>query len=443
MSPPWTKTTCGTASTSYKVFDYDTRRQGHPQRGLRIRLPDGQYGYIGYYGLWTPYGVTAADGATVTRSDNDQPYTLVNVGGKLTKHTRASVALSALNGVEISVWDSGTDIIVTWNAAEQKFKKIGTRSMQTGQIEYQAPTDYVFTPYYGGRCEALNAQLSLGNLTPANSDTVYYHTQETVSGTLSENLTLYYWGFAMTEPVTQQALITAEGDYAAYFAAPPAVKKTYTFDAAADVLRDSEGNDIILGAGLVLTGTKYASGYNLWPMTTDDTYNAGNCWSIQDAEIYYTWNTGPSSWNQFTTVRDANGVLVDFDRPLSFTYLHSTANDVDSDATQAGRTFRLEYDGSELHIPWTFDAATGEWCPTIGLKDGTVLADADGHQYVVKAVEEGLIMAPAADPALAADLVIDTTVTPPDLTYDAAKTALVGAVPTGVTLEIIKGELVN
>jgi hypothetical protein len=429
----------------YKVFDFDTGAKVTRNSGFGIRLADGQYGYVGYYGLWTPYGVTASANETVTRADNDQQYTLVNVGGKLTKHTRASVLLSALNGVEISVWDTGADIIVTWNATEEKFKKIGTRSMQTGQIEYQAPTDHVFAnPYSSGWCEALSAQLSLGSLTPANGDTVYYHIQETVSGTLAENLTLYYWGFAMAEPVTQAALITAEADYAAYFQNPfGPVKKTYTFDASANVLRDVDSNEIVLGPGLVLTGTKYQSGYTIGPLTTADTYDANSCWSISDSEIYYQWTTGPNQWNRFTTVQDANGALVAFDRPLSFTYLHSTANDANSDATHDGRTFRLEYDGSQLQIPWTFDAATGEWSPTISLKDATVLADANGHPYVVKGVEEALLMAEAADPDLAADLVIDTSVAPPDLTYDATKTDLVGAVPTGVELKIIKGELVQ
>jgi hypothetical protein len=427
----------------YKVFDHDTGAKVTRNSGFGIRLADGQYGYVGYYGLWMPYGVTVSNGDTITRSDNSEQYTLVNVGGKLTKHTRASVLLGALNGVEISVWDDGADNIVTWNAAEQKFKKIGTRSMQTGQIEYQAPTDYLFAnTYSGGWCEALAAQVSLGNLTPANSDTVYYHTQETVSGTLAENLTLYYWGFALPVPITQAALDTSHVDYATYFAIPPMVKKTYTFDATANVLKDGDSNDIIVGAGLDLSASKYPGGYNIWPMTTDDTYNAGTCHLIQDAEVYYTWTTGPNPWNQFTTVQDASGVLATFDRPLSFTYLHQTANDANDDATHDGRTFRLEYDGSDLQIPWTFDAVTGEWWPTISLKDGTVLT-AGSLQYVVKAVEESLIMAPAADPDLAADLVIDTTVTAPDLTYDATKTDLVGAVPTGIDLKIIKGELVD
>jgi hypothetical protein len=431
----------------YKLFDYNSGAKVTRNSGFGIRLPGGQYGYIGYHGLWTSHGVTATDGDTITRADNDTPYTLVKVGGKLTKHTRASIALSALNGVEISVWDQGADLVVVWDAAEETFKKIGTRNMQNGQIQYLDPAayqNYTFpNEWSGGYCNALSANLPLGRLTPANSDTVYYNTQETVSGKLASDLTLYYWGFALPQPITQDALNNAEAAYQAYFAAGPPVKKTYTFDATANVLRDSESNEILIGAGLsLLAGTKYHNGYNLFPMTTDDTYDATNCWSIQDSEVYYTWTTGNNQWNQFTTARDADGALTVFDPPLSFTYQHQTANDVNADATHNGRTFKLDFDGSNLQVPWSFDAAAGEWWPTFGLKDGTVLTDANGHSYVLKAVEEALIMADAADPSLAEDLVIDMTVEPPSIAYDASKTALVGDVPSDAVLKVIKGELV-
>jgi hypothetical protein len=62
---------------------------------------------------------------------------------------------------------------------------------------------------------------------------------------------------------------------------------------------------------------------------------------------------------------------------------------------------------------------------------------------VVKAVEEGLVMNTVVGPDPAPELVIDATVAPPTLAYDAAKTALVGDVPTGVELRIIKGEMVD
>jgi hypothetical protein len=116
---------------------------------------------------------------------------------------------------------------------------------------------------------------------------------------------------------------------------------------------------------------------------------------------------------------------------------NSTANDLNGDATYDGKKFNIEYDGSELHIPWEFDATVDEWLPVISLKDRTTL-DTD---YVVKATEEALFMQEASDPSLAISLTIDTTIAPPTLAYDASKTTLVGALPTDAELKVIKGEL--
>ena len=101
-----------------------------------------------------------------------------------------------------------------------------------------------------------------------------------------------------------------------------------------------------------------------------------------------------------------------------------------------------EYDGNDLMIPWAYDTATDEWAPMINLKDGVQLS-ADGITYVVKGVEEGVVMQEAADASLAADLVIDTTIEPPDLTFDATKVSQVGDVPEDAELKVIRGELVE
>jgi len=147
-------------------------------------------------------------------------------------------------------------------------------------------------------------------------------------------------------------------------------------------------------------------------------------------------------WNQYATVRDASGQLAAFDPPLTFTYTHTTANDLNGDNTYDGKPFSLTYDGFELRVPGIFDADSQSWTPAINLKDGTVLSAGETN-YVVKAVEEGLVMRPVIGPDPAPELVIDATVSAPSLAYDATKTALVGAVPTSVDLKIIKGELVD
>lgn len=435
----------------YKLFNADTGARVNLNSGFPIRLPGGQYGYMGYYGLWAPNGANAQHGDTVTRVDNNQDYTLVQIGGKLTKHTRSQTTLGDLAGVEIWVFRMDPilqvpqEFLVAWDSVAQVFNVIGNRDLTTGQINYLSPpyAPYTFAnEWEGGWCDALKAFLPLGRIASAsNASTVNYHAEETVSGDIASDLTLYGWTFALDAPLSQDAINGAEAAKGAYYMGPP-VKKTFTYTPADLLLHDAENDSVLLGAGIDVSETSYQNGYSIGPLTTSDSYDASNCWEIADSAVYYQWTTGRNMWNQYATVRDASGQLAAFDPPITFAYTHTTANDLNGDSTYNGKLFSLTYDGFELKVPGIFDADSQCWTPAINLKDGTVLS-ADGTNYVVKAVEEGLVMNPVIGPDPAPGLVIDTTVPAPSLVYDATKTALVGAVPTDVDLKIIKGELVD
>ena len=64
----------------------------------------------------------------------------------------------------------------------------------------------------------------------------------------------------------------------------------------------------------------------------------------------------------------------------------------------------------------------------------------DNDQYVIKGSEESLLMVEIADPGATFP---NNTVGEPDLTYDATKTAQVGAVPVTAELKVIKGEVIE
>ena len=182
-------------------------------------------------------------------------------------------------------------------------------------------------------------------------------------------------------------------------------------------------------------------GLTLNPLTTDQ-YSQENSWQAYNADVYYTWETGANEWNQFTTLRDPQNNLLTFDPPLQFTYTHSAANDLNGDTTFDGKKFNIDYDGFELHMPWKFDDEDGEWQPMINLKDGVVLEASDGSRYVVKGTEGCMQMDELEDGSVA-DYLNFQQVDPPTLTYDATKTALVGDLPTGTEVKIIRGELVE
>ncbi len=429
----------------YKLFDADTGAKVTRNSGFPIRLSGGEYAYVGYYGLWTPYGVEIANGDTVTHAETDEEYTVFKAHGKLTEHTRTSILLDDLDGVEFSVWDgtSSKDLVVAWDSTDAEFYKIGERSQQNGQITYydEPYTPYVFNEWGGGWCEALKAWLPLGRAIAEGSPTVNYHTETTVDPQTAENLDLYFWGFALDAPITQDVIDGSAAAEGAYWADAP-TEKHYTFNAQTMLLEDEDSDAVTIGDSLDLDNTIFQGGYNMGPLTIDDAYTAGNCWGIYDETTYYYWATGQNEWNRYTTVKDADGDYEVFDAPLHLSYTHTTANDINGDGTFDGKKFNLDYDGFELQIPWEFNADAGDWQPAFNLKDGVAMQDTDGNAYVVKAVEEALIMAEVTGPDPAPELEI-AELAAPTLTYDSAKTDLVGAVPTNVELKVIKGELVD
>jgi len=427
----------------YKLFYADTGEAVDLDAGFPIQLPTGEYGYIGYYGLWVPYGVQVQNGATVTRVNTGEEYTLFKVSGKLTKHTKSTIELGDLIGVEMSKYecsDSGCkDYIIIWDGTN--FKKIGERNQQTQAVDYYPEQDQeivTFQPWEGAWCEALRSFLRLGDLTnPTNASLVPYHIEQVVYPGTVQDLTLYYWGYAPDAPITQDELSGV--DEQAYWANP--TEKVYTFDASSFVLLDSDADPVVIGSDIDLSQTQYPDGFFMSPLTTTQ-YSADEWWRANEADIYYTWQTGTNDWNQFATVIDSDGNYVTFSSPLRFTYTHHTENDINGESTYDGKVFTLEYDGYELHVPWKYNESRGKWEPLINLKDGTVLTDGTTN-YVVKGIAEAVVMQEVSDLSVADDLVIDETIGAPSVVYDPTKTAQVGEVPADAELKVIKGELVQ
>ena len=413
----------------YNLYDADTGAEVEVNGGFPIQFGN-EYGYIGYWGMWFNDGVEIEDGDTVTDM-NDISYTVFSVGGKLRKHTKAEVSLGDLAGVEMSMWvqtgedGSGADLIITWDDVSEEFKIIGHRDQENGQVVYEdgGTVDFTENPWAGAWCEALRASMSLGLLYANGADVtnntpVSYHFEQTVdpSDAAFGDLTLYYYG-----------TVGEDEDPNTYWVNPTV--KTIVFNAETMML-SYNGEELV---------NETTSGWISPLLTTDP----GNPWDGYEAEEFYSWSTGPNQWEQFTTlIGSSSGQFVSFDAPLQFTYVHSTANDLNGDSEYNGKTFKLEYDGTDLSMPWTYDEELDEWLPMFSMKDGTELTDSENNSYVVKGIEIGVVMREAADPTAASSLVIDTTIEPPTVEYDSTQTDLVGAKPAAV-LEVIKGELIN
>lgn len=439
----------------YKLFRKDTGAAVTRSSGFPIQLADGGHAYVGYHGLWAPYGVEINDGDTVTRADTGATYTVVKKRGVLKKHTAATITLAELEDVEISYWNNGSDAIIAWDGSA--FNIIGTRNRENGQIEYAAGDAVAFETWGGGWCESMRAFLPLGRLykddegnatTPTGASVIKYHKEQTISPGDVSDLTLYYGNFTLDLPITNAVLAGAQDAQFAFWQLPQQEREiqTYFFDTSELILKETNasGEEVLFAEGLTIPeNSNYNWGYQIMPLVTNSSITAENWWQAHDEDIYYSWQTGNDQWQHFTTLKDANGNYVAFDPPLVMTYTHSNSKDVnwssgEADVPSNGKKFNIEYNGFELHIPWAFNEDAGEWTPVFNIADGTVVTSA-GTDYVIKAAEEALIMESLDSPPAAADALTITAIDPPTLTYDSTVTDLIGDPSTVADAELPAG----
>jgi hypothetical protein len=200
----------------------------------------------------------------------------------------------------------------------------------------------------------------------------------------------------------------------------------YTFDSARLVLVDGD-TDVVTTTPAenfqwgLMSGPLFDPAYlnNLACDLDGDLVNESTCGWLGWSELaeYYTWETGPNDWNQFTALEnppppDGDGSIVPFEPPLLVSYTHTW-----EDFTQS--TFYLEYSGfgNLQGIPGKcVDQDTGQempcgsesrWLPQFNIDSGTEVTDAaDDTIYRVKQLEKEQRMAEAADPASCAELTL-------------------------------------
>ncbi|MDQ3233403.1 MAG: hypothetical protein M3Q07_16415 [Pseudobdellovibrionaceae bacterium] len=397
-------------------FDYNVYRYGlyDATSGSRKDLNSGFpvtieqngetiYGWAGYWGVWLGEAAVT-DGMTVQRMDYDTgattPYTVKASPGKLMKRSKETLALSKLAGVEFNAWDVNGSSIIAYNSSKNAFEKIGT-SGDYGTTEYLAtPVDYTLGKDYGDKFPNNFWSQSLGGSVVVYSDNegaivgtnAYYYKEENVTGSAS-NLTLYCYQQCPRGAITSSSNSTyddenmaAVTDWSDQAAMASALKQVYTFNASTMELIDAESGQAVkitdssTGMTYVMSGALVAA-------------ELSNPFGAWEENVYYTWETGTNSWNQYIALRDANGQTVAFDSPMFLKYTHSQANDRSgaSGSKYYDKPYLLTYEGfgNLWGIPSGSDD-NGFWKAQFALKDGALLGDS--NQYKVKALDMELAM---------------------------------------------------
>ena len=166
--------------------------------------------------------------------------------------------------------------------------------------------------------------------------------------------------------------------------------QTYVFDRETLVLTLG-GNPVTLGNGVTVTQGPGMFGFNCGPLfpTALTSFN-----DVGSQTTTYEWSVGSNSWNQLRALRDSDDNFVAFDAPIRMTYVH------DEDGSPFdGRTFFLEWDGTNLHgIPHEQVGESGMWYPQFNIPTGTAVTSG-AASYKIKQLEGEQFMVEVGSPS--------------------------------------------
>jgi hypothetical protein len=365
--------TAGTRLNRNSGFSVNTKADG-----------SGSYGFVGYWGLWLDNNATITNNTLYKfdySSANAAPiaYTIFTAGGKLKKHTKKMMTLADIKGVPLNysecdqingcmnyqvVWDS-----TNFNKTAYMGQNCGSNCQWTNITSSPTPTINVATLQWGELnfwSQSLSGQVRvpLSNCTqtfpmgspsittcdaPLNTTNVIFFAEDLVYPTDTIPST-----FACYDNCPQ-----VDGSGQAYIntmtSGPSNTATNYTFNQTSMLLMTTGTATVPVVMSLATSTNPYGvmsgalfdpTSANLaaldcnWDWDNNPATNPQVCgwkaWSALD--VFYTWETGPDSWNQFSALKDGAGAFLTFEPPLSVKYVHNKAPYI-------GATFMLDYSG--------------------------------------------------------------------------------------------------
>jgi len=380
----------------YGLYDETTGARVTRNSGFPIQYTNNgttYHGYLGYYGLQLPTEAMnlLSSGGTVQKAEygsgNATPtqtnYTVVKSGGKLLKFTRRTRTLDQIDGIKFSTFvgneapgmfagaQSNTQYEMAWDNSSGKFKVTGkmncsNNGCQNEPLQTVQEVDPQFWQSRGGVqgfSQSLGGEVFValqGASFPVNSSaiSVVYRTQDLVyPSQLPAQL------FCLRDCPTSASLnayfSSQSGQVSTPFAGStfnnwsPTIAQNavqYTSDSADAVLKDGSGTAVTFtDAEAYQSHQQYSNGVRSGRLFTSlalaECSQGSNTYcefKVNDAEVYYQWETGAYSHNQFAAVKDSSGQFVAFDAPLQVTY--SVPNGA-AYGEYAGKSIVLQYGG--------------------------------------------------------------------------------------------------
>jgi hypothetical protein len=399
--------------------------------------------------------VTVNNGDTVYKHDysnnTETPYAIVKSGGKLKKHTKQSTTLGNIKNIPLDYWEAGTNFRVIWNDTLQVLQKVAQQdptdwtwgtitpaALNLGALN--SPELVFWSQSLGGPVRVkLTGCILTGTFNctgvPTSATPVVYYAEDIVYPTDAVPATLACFDMCpdstvLSSPTSSATFTTPyRTDISSYQTGTLptlATHASFTFAGSSSSMTLTDANGAVelavtnpnftwgIGSGPLFDPTP--ANLNLldcnWDLDNNPLTNPATCgWQAWSALTeFYTWETGPNTWNQFTALVDGIGAFVRFDPPLHVQYTHQApvVDPTPADIKYDGVTFFLEYSGfGELQgIPGKCvnmdtgadaDCSTSggsnsiRWVPefTIPNQQGTDYTEVTGQggPYIVKALE--------------------------------------------------------
>lgn len=355
-------------------------------------------GYMGYYGLFLPDESGVLNGDTLVKQGSgggpDTDYTLVKLGGRLTRFTRRVSNLAAIGKVRftVSAWQfpappfanyttiAGKTFIQSqaandrvelyWDDEAGTFKATGlqtcgatgcvsSRFVPAQSVDPAVLASGTMARGFQGHSPALGGEVfvNLGSAAPASTTPVVTREQALVypgeypASLLCVNNCVRASQLAPGNLQTGNIFFPGNGQ-----AWSANQVRTYTF--SGDLLQDEESNSVITGIPAnQLQGTPFQWGIRTGFLADTSTLSGGaadlDCSApspagqycadrINALDTYYVWETGPNHWNGFTALRDGSNAFLRFDAPINLNY---TVPAGAAYGDYAGSSVVLQYNG--------------------------------------------------------------------------------------------------
>lgn len=431
------------------------------------------WGHAGFWGVFLPSNVLNSGSVTTVNrmtpgSNATTTYDLTKSGGKLYKMTKATSTLDATKGQSMMTWlpanvvsgdSSGGQYELTWNGANVlavrkqgvcdqngcawtdlsgTSPQVTASSLRTaapwmqalqgwsqsagGEVRVAVPQSGEFsgsTPLATRTREVVlpgsvgaPANLVCASRCPKGG----LQASDFTSGSPYQNITFNNWGGGTTTVNSEFSFQPVATGNAINYSFPSTGLLMFggsAVDASALTLTGNnqwgfQSGRLVEAGSASYTASRCASGSQYQQSDTGNSLCPG---LIDDAPVFYTYETGPNPWNRYIGL-SSGGTPVTFDPPKSFNLTVTTGNTTESaDSPLINSIIRLDYNGfGELHgipgkcvssvtnLPETCGngSANQRWVPAFSIRDGAELTNG-GTTYYAKYLDREMRFGKVAD----------------------------------------------